>query len=296
MKKNFSFSKFRIKDKSTHNFIDIFGGNQNHNSQENNSNISNKTNKKQNKKRSHSCFENMKKRTFPLIKNNNIIINNTKTLKLKQTNQFSLITDINDYKLKPILNKNFIIIDKNNINQKQKSKNKLPIPSNPKNQKIINKNYVININNNINNNYQVNLSSDKQNNCDNNEIIKNIKEEFSKMKIPTIDSSNSKYTTINKDSSQKLSELSDLSCFNPSKKPNVSNSNNNSLRGEVIDIFSISQESEDIKNIDSSSNANKEKNSLNEKENKEKKNSRGVYINPGDFKLFCKEVDKILNL
>ena len=299
MEKNFSLSKFRIKDKLPHNFLETFGGNGNHSFQDNNNRITHldkiNINLKQTQK-AHSYFKDIKKHSFPFI--NNHSINNTKNLKLKKKNRYSLITDMNTYQLKPILNKNFIIIDKNNMNQKLKSKNKLPIPSNPKNQKIISKNYVININNNINNNYQLNLSTDKQNNDNSNEIIKNIKEEFSKMKISNIDSWNSKNTTINRNNSQKtmLTELSDLSCFNPSKKANASNSNNNSLRGEIIDIFSISQESEDLKKIDPPPVVEKEKDSANEKERNQNKKTGDIYIDPENFKLFCKEVEKKLNL
>ena len=286
MKRNFSLSKFRIKEKKTNlNFIDAFNT-----GQENKKPKFNKIryNSHQEKIKVIPCLKldksiNNKKYTnaenLPIGLNNDCTQNKNKSVKFN-----------NDKANNMVLNSNKKDNENNSTNLKQKMKIKLAIPINKSQLKPfqnLNQNYVININNNINNNYQIRM----QNN--NNELNKNNNKNnnynFSKIKIVQSEDNKNSNSSIQK---TVLTEISDLSCFKSNKKSNL-NSITSFAENNDNDLFS--EETNFANNI---------KNNLFDKQNlkniigKSNNNKKGkkIYINPDNFQQFCKEIEEKLNL
>ena len=286
MKRNFSLSKFRIKEKKTNlNFIDAFNTGKENEKPKNNII---RYNSHQEKIKVIPCLKldkntNNKKYTnaenIRIGFNNNFIQNKNKSVKFN-----------NDKANNLVVNSNKQDNENNNINLKQKKKIKLAIPINKSQIKPfqnLNQNYVININNNINNNYQIKM----QNN--NNELNKNNNKNnnynFSKIKIVQSEDNKNSNSSIQK---TVLTEISDLSCFKSNKKSNL-NSITSFVENNDNDLFS--EETNFANNI---------KNNLFDKQNlknnmgKNNNNKKGkkIYINPDDFQQFCKEIEEKLNL
>ena len=170
--------------------------------------------------------------------------------------------------------------------KKQKSKFNIPINKIPsKNYNNLNQKYVININNNINNSYELKMQN-------NNESKKSKYIAKCKGKIHNIDrvkiiqsNEQNKNVSIN-NSNQKtiLSEISDLSCFKSSDKNKKLNNEN-----KDVDIFDLSEDNEKEKSLLwNAKNADLNKNN--------QKITKKIYINPLDFKIFCKKVEEKLNI
>ena len=288
MKRNFTFSKFRIKNQKTNlNFIDTF------------CNADKNINPKYNIFRAKSSLKNKIKIIPPTIKdisnnekNNNIICNKTEIQEFCK--DFSGEIENNKIKLMKNGINNVIINSKksdkiNTNNSTQKKKVKLTIPINKPQIKpfqSLNQNYVININNNINNSYQIKM----QNNQDMNQ---NKKYDFEKLKnlqyednIKNINSSNQKTT---------LTELSDLSCFKTNKKSLNLNSINSFVNNDN-DLFSYSDDTNFGANTKNNNNTNIQKNQNNYNINFDYNRKKKIYINPIDFENFCKEIEEKLNL
>ena len=271
MKRNFSFSKFRIKEQKTNlNFMNTFC--------------------------KGDIIEKPKSNIFvfnPLLKNKIKIIPFLKINKQEEVQKEDKISEkthnpefihkfsspLMDTKIKMIKND----IDNVIINSKKKDKFKTTISlhkkkllSIPKNKTQIkplhnfNHNYVININNNINNSYQIKMQNDemttnvKNNNYDFEEGIKNF------------NSSNQK--TI-------LTEISDLSCFKSNKKFFNLNSINSFVNNDNDLTYSEETNSDKIFN-----------NSVKPKNSKNFNIKKKIYINQIEFQHFCKEIEEKLNL
>ena len=261
MKKNFSFDKFRIKEKKSNlYFTDAFNNDKMiNNIIQFNSFLKPKETKikaislSQNKKFVKKIFMSKLETKYP----NQMLTKNEKQLK----------TDVN------INNKENYLIHKKKI--------KTSIPINKANQcQNINQNFIININNNnINNNYQIKMN--------NNEDINQKKSDknnynFSKIKIINKKEDNK---SINASRSN-YSEISDLSCFNSNKK--ISNLNSiNSFVNNDFDIFSISEETNSPQNLETKLPIKNDYNNYYESNKK-------IYINPVEFEKFCKEVNEKL--
>jgi len=285
MKRNFSLSKFRIKEKKTNlNFIDAFNTGKENEKPKNNLI---RYNSHQEKIKVIPCLKldkninNNKKYTnidsIPIGFNNNFTQNKNKSVK------FNNDKDI-------LVNSNKQDNENNNTNLKLKKKIKLAIPINKSQVKTfqnLNQNYVININNNINNNYQIKM----QNN--NNELNKNNNKNnnynFSKIKIVQSEDNKNSNSSIQK---TVLTEISDLSCFKSNKKSNL-NSITSFAENNDNDLFS--EETNFANNI---------KNNLFDKQNIKNiigkgnniKKGKKIYINPDDFQQFCKEIEEKLNI
>ena len=272
MKRNFSFSKFRIKVQKTDlNFMNTFC----------------KGNIDENLKNNILVFK-------PLIKNKIKIIPFLKINNQEEGEQHDKISEksnnpeffhkfysqLKDSKIKMIKKD----IDNVVINSKKKEKFKTTISlhkkkllSIPKNKTQIKplynfkQNYVININNNINNSYQINMQND--------EMTTNIKNN-------NYDFENGiKYFNSNSNQKTILTEISDLSCFKSNKKFFSLNSFNSFINND--NALSYSEETNSGKNYNKSE---KQKSKLNR--NKKKK----IYINPIEFQNFCQEIEKQLNI
>ena len=284
MKRNFTFSKFRIiNPKENLNFIDTF------------------CTKDKNVNQKNILFKN-KIKIIPLIdkpKNDNII-NKDKKISEKIDNNYN--PEAFNRFSSPIKNQklNLIKNDINNvmINSKKsdkfyspnKKKIKLSIPINKTQIKPfhnLNQNYVININNNINNSYQIKM----QNNQEINKDINNINNyEFEKMKLLKSEEGIKNYNTSNQKTA--LTELSDLSCFKSNKKLFNLNSINSFVNNDN-DLLSYSDDTNfgyNIKNISKQEKQNNN-NIYTNTGNKKKK----IYINPIDFQKFCQEIEEKLN-
>ena len=265
MRKNFSFNKFRIKDRNKHfYFFDAFNND-----------------KKTNNIIRFKSFLNKREKTKE-IKLPKIELSKDKTPKKlyisKLETKFSNIKHTkNEKKFKTDIKIN----NSNSLIHKKKQKT---IPINKINQcQNINQNFIININNNnINHNYKNNMN--KKEELKQKKTIKN-NYNFSKIKIiNTEDINNNK--NINAPKSN-YSELSELSCFYSNKK--VINLNSiNSFVNNDNDIFSIS---EDVNTPENCQINLLDKN----KDNNFMKECKKIYINPDEFKKFCKEVNEILN-
>ena len=266
MKKNFSFNKFRIKDKKNQLFfIDAFDVDKKIN------NIIRfksflKTNELKlpkiniNKtKKSNQLYMSKFKSIHPII--NNIQTHNNIKHDVKDNDNF---------------NSNFLIYKK-----KYKT---IPISKANNQFQNINQNFIININNNsINNNYQIKMSDNEKLLAQKN--IKNCNYNFSKIKIINRENNNNINKNLNLSRSN-YSELSDLSCFNSNKKTITLNSINSFVNNNN-EIFSISEEPNPQNNC--------EIKLLEKKENKNFVNdNKKIMINQVEFEKFCKEVNEIL--
>ena len=267
MKKNFSFDKFRIKEKKNNlYFFDAFNNDKMVNNiirfnsfLKTKETLINKINKSKNEK----------------------ILNKIVMPKLAAKYQNQHLPK-NETKFKADINIHNNT-NNNNNNSIHKKKIKTSIPINKANQgHNINQNFIININNNnINNNYQIKM---------NNNSGKNQKKEgnnnfnFSKIKIINKEDVH-KNTNILKSNH---SEISDLSCFNSNKKTTNLNSINSFVNND-FDVFSISEESNTPYNC--------EINLLQGKNNNDYiKENKKIYINPVEFENFCKEINEKLKL
>jgi len=259
MRKNFSFNKFRIKErKHKLYFFDAFNND-----------------KKNNNIVRFNSFLKIKETKLP-------ILNQSKPKKSKKLFISKLETKYpaqSIIKLEKVCNTD---INSNNNNLVHKKKQKTTIPINKNNQcQNINQNFIININNNnINNSYQIKMNNNAEmnkNKSGNNNF------NFSKMKI--INTEENKNVNVSKSN---YSEISDLSCFYSNKKTGNLNSINSFVNND-FDIFSISEES-DIQNIG-------EINILPKKSNNNfMKEIKKIYINPVEFEKFCKEINEKLQL
>ena len=284
MRKNFSFNKFRIKErKHKLYFFDAFNNDKKNNNivrfnsflkiKETKLPILNQSKPKKSKKLFISKLE-TKYPAQSIIKlekvcNTDINSNNNNNLVHKKKQKTTI--PINKNNQCQNINQNFII----NINN-----NNIPINKNNQCQNI-NQNFIININNNnINNSYQIKMNNNAEmnkNKSGNNNF------NFSKMKI--INTEENKNVNVSKSN---YSEISDLSCFYSNKKTGNLNSINSFVNND-FDIFSISEES-DIQNIG-------EINILPKKSNNNfMKEIKKIYINPVEFEKFCKEINEKLQL
>ena len=230
MKRNFSLSKFRIKEKKTNlNFIDAFNTGKENEKPKNNIIRYNSHQEKLkvipclrlDKSTNNKKFSNAEKLAIGL--NNDFTQNKNKSVKFNNDKANNMIVNSNKQD------------NENNINLRQKKKIKLAIPINKSQVKPfqnLNQNYVININNNINNNYQIKM----QNN--NNELNKNNNKNnnynFSKIKIVQSEDNKNSNSSIQK---TVLTEISDLSCFKSNKKSNL-NSITSFAENNDNDLFS----------------------------------------------------------
>ena len=259
MKKSFSFYKFRIKKGNNNlNFINAF-----------------KNEKINNFVRFNSFLKEKGTKLQPLNLNNN--------KKISKKLCFSkLETKFPNQNILKIEKKSKFENNNNNNNLNHKKKQKIIIPINKGNQcQNINQNFIININNNnINNSYQIKMN--------NNDMIQKKPENnnfnFSKIKIVNTEDNN-KNVNVSKSN---YSEISDISCFFSNKKTGNLNSINSYVNNE-FDIFSISEESENQKNIEI--NQLKKGNKINFM-NEIKK----IYINPSEFEKFCREINEKLKI
>lgn len=287
MKRNFTFWKYRIKQKNFNlNFIDTF------------SNLEENGKPKDNIIRVKSLINN-KIKIIPCLKMDKPNNGNNNNNKIKPENNPDLPNIFpspnKNNKLKIINNdiNNVIIKAKNQdninntINSTQKKKTKLPIPINKtqvKPLRNLNQNYVININNNINNSYQIkmqnnnNMNKNKSNNYD-----------FAKIKIIQSEDGNKNCNTSNQKTV--LTEISDISCFKSNKKMINLNSINSFVNNDN-DFLSFSDDTNLGNNI--KNNFEQDKKSNNDKNSNKK--IKKIYINPDDFKAFCKEIEEKLNL
>ena len=287
MKRNFTFWKYRIKQKNFNlNFIDTF------------SNLEENGKPKDNIIRVKSLINN-KIKIIPCLKMDKPNNENNNNNKIKPENNPDLPNIFpspnKNNKLKIINNdiNNLIIKAKNQdninntINSTQKKKTKLPIPINKtqvKPLRNLNQNYVININNNINNSYQIKM--DNNNNMNKN---KSNNYDFAKIKIIQSEDGNKNCNTSNQKTV--LTEISDISCFKSNKKMINLNSINSFVNNDN-DFLSFSDDTNLGNNI--KNNFEQDKKSNNDKNSNKK--IKKIYINPDDFKAFCKEIEEKLNL
>lgn len=282
MKRNFTFSKFRIKDPKTNlNFIDTF------------CTADKNINLKNNIIRYNTLMKN-KIKIIPPLKRDNSYNENKKNIISDKTDNKELLNKFSspkgNNKVKLIQNgiNNVIINSKKNdiLNvggSTIKKKLKLSIPINKTQIKPfqnLNQNYVININNNINNSYQIKM----QNNGD---INKNKKYDFEKMKV--LQSEDGIKNNNNSNQKTVLTELSDLSCFKSNHKIFNLNSMNSFVNNDN-ELLSYSDDTYYGINLKNNNNDSKQKNHNNY--DKKKK----IYINPIDFENFCQEIEEKLNL
>ena len=282
MKRNFSFSKFRIKDPKTNlNFIDTF------------CTADKNINLKNNIIRYNTLMKN-KIKIIPPLKRDNSYNENKKNIISDKMDNKELLNKFSspkgNNKVKLIQNgiNNVIINSKKNdiLNtggSTIKKKLKLSIPINKTQIKPfqnLNQNYVININNNINNSYQIKM----QNNGD---INKNKKYDFEKMKV--LQSEEGIKNNNNSNQKTVLTELSDLSCFKSNHKIFNLNSMNSFVNNDN-ELLSYSDDTYYGINLKNNNNDSKQKNHNNY--DKKKK----IYINPIDFENFCQEIEEKLNL
>ena len=267
MKKNFSFNKFRIKDKNKHfYFFEAFNND-----------------KKTNNIIRFKSFLNKREVKEKEIKLPKIELNKDKTpKKLYMSKLETKFSNIKNTKNETKSKTDIKINNNNTLIHKKKQKT---IPINKVNQcQNINQNFIININNNnnINNNYKIKMN--KKEELKQKKPAKN-NYNFSKIKIVGVDDFNNN-KNINAPKSN-YSELSELSCFYSNKK--VINLNSiNSFVNNDNDIFSISEDVNTPENCEINLlDKNKDKNFM--------KECRKIYINPDEFKKFCKEVNEILN-
>ena len=261
MQKSFSFNKFRIKKRNDNlYFIDAF-----------------KNEKINNIVRFNSFLKEKGSKLKALNLNNN---NNNKKLSNKLC-MSKFEAKYSNQNLIKIEKKSKLDINNNSLNHKKKQQ-KTIIPVNKGNLcQNINENFIININNNnINNSYQIKMN--------NNDMIQKKPENnnfnFSKIKIVNTEDNN-KNVNVSKSN---YSEISDISCFFSNKKTGNLNSINSYVNNE-FDIFSISEESENQKNIEI--NQLKKGNKINFM-NEIKK----IYINPSEFEKFCREINEKLKI
>lgn len=287
MKRNFTFWKYRIKQKNFNlNFIDTF------------SNLEENGKPKDNIIRVKSLINN-KIKIIPCLKMDKPNNGNNNNNKIKPENNPDLPNIFpspnKNNKLKIINNdiNNVIIKAKNQdninntINSTQKKKTKLPIPINKaqvKPLRNLNQNYVININNNINNSYQIKM--DNNNNMNKN---KSNNYDFAKIKIIQSEDGNKNCNTSNQKTV--LTEISDISCFKSNKKMINLNSINSFVNNDN-DFLSFSDDTNLGNNI--KNNFEQDKKSNNDKNSNKK--IKKIYINPDDFKAFCQEIEEKLNL
>jgi hypothetical protein len=259
MKKSFSFNKFRIKKGNNNlNFINAF-----------------KNEKINNFVRFNSFLKEKGTKLQPLNLNNN--------KKISKKLCFSkLETKFPNQNILKIEKKSKFENNNNNNNLNHKKKQKIIIPINKGNQcQNINQNFIININNNnINNSYQIKMNNNSPPKKPENNNIFN----FSKIKIINNDDNN-KNVNVSKSN---YSEISEISCFYSNKKSANLNSINSFVNND-FDIFSISEESENQKNIEI--NQLKKGNKINCM-NEIKK----IYINPSEFEKFCREINEKLKI
>lgn len=280
MKRNFSFSKFRIKDPKTNlNFIDTF------------CTADKNINLKNNIIRYNTLMKN-KIKIIPPLKRDNSYNENKKNIISDKMDNKELLNKFSspkgNNKVKLIQNgiNNVIINSKKNdiLNtggSTIKKKLKLSIPINKTQIKPfqnLNQNYVININNNINNSYQIKMQ---------NNINKNKKYDFEKMKV--LQSEDGIKNNNNSNQKTVLTELSDLSCFKSNHKIFNLNSMNSFVNNDN-ELLSYSDDTYYGINLKNNNNDSKQKNHNNY--DKKKK----IYINPIDFENFCQEIEEKLNL
>ena len=293
MKRNFTFSKFRIKGQKLNlNFMDAFG------TKDKNDKTKNQTITKVN-----SLLKN-KIKIIPSLKNdiqkkesntiNNKTLENSK--KNIQNNAESFNNFSNSKKAKLFKNEvnNIIIQSKkkdnthtpmNNSNSKKKIKLSIPInKTQVKPFQNVNQNYVININNNINNSYQIKMHNNQEINKDNCTYNKDNNYDFGKIKIVQSEDGNKNCNSSNQKTV--LTEISDLSCFKSNHK-----------------LFNLNSINSFVKNDDDFLSFSDDTIGTNLKNNKsENKNVSGggmkkkIYINPVDFQNFCKEIEEKLNI
>jgi len=269
MKKNFSFNKFRIKDKKDQLFfVDVFDDN-----------------KKINNIIRFKSF--LKTNEIKLPK-----ININKTKKPAQLYMAKYISK--QFKSNNIQTHNYLKTEiKNNSNSNnnnnllyKKKQNTIPKnkPTTTNQTQNINQNFIININNNsINNSYQIKMNDKEK--LLNQKKYKNCNYNFSKIKIINRE----EQLSLNKNSNisrSNYSELSDLSCFNSNKKTPTLNSLNSFVNNNN-DIFSISEETNLQNNCDNNLFENSKNKNILYENNK-------IYINQVEFEKFCKEVNDIL--
>ena len=293
MKRNFTFSKYRIKgQKYNLNFIDIFSKGDKDKDKDKDDNSKDKV------FRAKTLLKN-KIKIIPAIEvdnpnnqinKNNIEINNPikynnnvlKTIKEKKTSGF-FNNNINNIMIN---SKKTDDINVAGSTLKKKTKQLIPINKNQiKSFQNVNQNYVININNNINNSYQIKM----HNNQDINKDIKNNNNyDFGKMKI---DQSEEGSKNINNSNQRTiLTEISDLSCFKSNQK--LLNLNSSSFPINDNDLLSFSEDTNFVNNLKNNNILENQTNKNSNKTNKKKK----IYINPIEFQKFCKEIDEKLNM
>ena len=291
MKRNFTFSKFRITNQKVNlNFIDTFC-------------IEGKNEKPKNNNilRSKSLFKN-KIKIIPdikIYKPKNVDINKIKTIS-ENIDNIPYTPDTFNTFSSPIKNKKINVFNKdiNNviINTKKsdkfyspnKKKIKLSIPINKTQIKPfhnLNQNYVININNNINNSYQIKMQNNQEMNKDMNNVNKY---ELEKFKLWKSEEGIKNYNSTNQKTA--LTELSDLSCFKSNKKLFNLNSINSFVNNDN-DLLSYSDDT-NLGNNNSKPEKQINNNTYIKVNNKKKK----IYINPVDFQKFCQEIEEKLNI
>ena len=266
MKKNFSFNKFRIKDKKNQLFFfDAFDDNKKINNI-----IRFKSFLKTNEIKLPKININKNKKPTQLYMSKYIskqfISNNIQTHKYFKT----------EIKNNSNSNNNYLLY--------KKKQNTIPINKANNQCQNINQNFIININNNsINNSYQIKLNDNEK--LINQKKHKNCNYNFSKIKIINREDNHNINKNLNA-SRNNYSELSDLSCFNSNKKTPTLNSINSFVNNNN-DIFSISEEANLQNNCDINSfDKTNDKNILNE--------NKKILINQVEFEKFCKEVNEIL--
>ena len=287
MKRNFTFSKFRIiNPKVNLNFIDTFCTKDKKDKQKNNLLLKNKIKIIPVLKIDKSKYEsinNKNKITSENIDNNyNPDMFNRFSSPIKNQKLNNIKNDINNVMINSKKSDKFFSPNKKKI--------KFPIPINKTQIKPyhnLNQNYVININNNINNSYQIKM----QNNLEINKDTNNINNyEFEKMKVYKSEEGIKNYNSLNQKTS--LIELSDLSCFKSNKKLFNLNSIGSFVNNDN-DLLSYSDDTNFGNNLKNNSKPEKQNNNniYNNNGNKKKK----IYINPVDFQKFCQEIEEKLN-
>ena len=304
MRRNYTFWKFRIKEKNLNlNFIETFDK------------IEKKETKNNKITRVNSLFD-KKIKIIPSLKisnsknintdinnnnnTNNVHVNDNLT-KEKNNDLPNIFSTPKKKSTLKIMNNNInnVVIkgkkqdgnnnNNNNNNSTQKKKIKFAIPINKSQAKPLqnlNQNYVININNNINNSYQI-----KMQNGDNNNPHKindkNSNYDFAKMKIVPTEEGNKNCNTSNQKTV--LTEISDISCFKSNQK--VFNLNSiNSFVNNDNDFLSFSDDTNLANNIK----YNFQPETKGILKNSNYRHKKKIYINPDDFNAFCKEIEEKL--
>ena len=293
MKRNFTFSKFRIKGhKLNLNFMDAFG-NKDKNDKTKNQTITKVNSLLKNKIKIIPSLKNDIQKKESNIINNKTIENSKKNI---QNNAESFNNFSNSKKAKLFKNEvnNIIIQSKkkdnthtpmNNSNSKKKIKLSIPInKTQVKPFQNVNQNYVININNNINNSYQIKMHNNQEINKDNCTYNKDNNYDFGKIKIVQSEDGNKNCNSSNQKTV--LTEISDLSCFKSNHKLFNLNSINSFVKNDD-DFLSFSDDTIGT-NLKNNKSENKNVNNNNMK--------KKIYINPVDFQNFCKEIEEKLNI